>query len=85
MKKIKVYTKQVIHQTWEYEVEVQDDFQLYAVPTEEQQRYLMDKIWNEGIDCRCLNDDDIREENVIDYANSSGLTFRAPSDTIHPW
>jgi hypothetical protein len=67
MRKIRVFSKQLIYQTWEYEVEVEDDFKLEFVPSVEQSRYLLDKIYNEGIEGHCLNDDEVRDEQILDY------------------
>lgn len=69
MKKIRVITCQVIHQEWEYEVEVDDNFKLMEeiVPSEEQSRYLLDKIYDEGIEGHCLNNDEVRDEIVVEY------------------
>ena len=63
MKKIRVITCQVIHQEWEYEVEVPDDFENNPYPS----KYIFDKIYNEGIEGQCLNNDEIRDEILVEY------------------
>ena len=67
MKKIKVLTQQKVRQDWEYIVEVPDDFVLKMVPTASQSAYIMDKIYNEGIEGHCKDNDNIISEDVIDY------------------
>jgi hypothetical protein len=67
MKKIRVITCQIIHQEWEYEVEVEDNFELKRIPTLDQSRYLLDKIYNEGIEGHCLDNDEVVEEILADY------------------
>jgi len=68
MKKLKVITRQKIFQTWEYEVEVPDDFVIHnAALTFQQKGELMDKVWNEGIEGHCWNDDEVRDEEVVDF------------------
>lgn len=69
MKKVRVITCQIIHQEWEYEVEVPDDFKLMEdiVPSEEQSRYILNKIYDEGIEGHCLNNDEIRDEVIVEY------------------
>jgi len=68
MKKLKVITRQKVFQTWEYEVEVPDDFVIHnAALTFEQKGELMDMICNEGIEGHCWNDDEVRDEEVVDF------------------
>jgi len=68
MKKLIVTTRQKIFQTWEYEVEVPDDFVIHnAALTFQQKGELMDKVWNEGIEGHCWNDDEVRDEEVVDF------------------
>lgn len=67
MKKIKVITCQVIHQEWEYEVEVEDNFELKRIPSSDQSRYLLDKIYDEGIQGHCLDNDEVVDEILADY------------------
>ena len=69
MKKIRVITCQVIHQEWEYEVEVDDNFELMegVVPGTANSRYILNKIYNEGIDGQCLGDDQVTDEIVVEY------------------
>ena len=67
MKKIKVLTQQTIRQDWEYVVEVPDDFVLKTVPTASQAAFIMDKIYNEGIEGECMDNDSVIDELVIDY------------------
>ena len=67
MKKIRVITCQVIHQEWEYEVEVEDNFDLTSSDSPTQCRYLSGKIFDEGIEGHCLDNDQIMEEIVVEY------------------
>ena len=68
MKKLKVITRQKIFQTWEYEVEVPDDFVIQNQSlTFQQKGELMDQVWNEGIEGHCWNDDEVRDEEVVDF------------------
>lgn len=69
MKKLRVITCQIIHQEWEYEVEVPDDFDLMQdiVPSEKQSRYILDEIYHKGIEGHCLDNDEVRDEIVVEY------------------
>lgn len=67
MKKIRVITCQIIHQEWEYEVEVEDNFDLTSSDSPTQARYVLNKIFDEGIEGQCLNNDEIRDEVVVEY------------------
>ena len=68
MKKIKVVTVQRINQTWEYEVEVDDDFVINnQALTFQQKAMLLDKIYNDGIEGHCWDDDNIVSEEVTDF------------------
>ena len=69
MKKVRVITCQVIHQEWEYEVEVDDNFELMEdiAPGTANSRYILNKIYNEGIEGHCLNNDEVRDEIVVEY------------------
>ena len=64
MKKLRVITRQTIHQEWEYEVEVPDNFELKTAPSDEQCRYILDEIYHKGIDCHCL---DRRMDEMVMY------------------
>lgn len=67
MKKIRVITCQIIHQEWEYEVEVHDNFDLSSTDSPTQARYVLNKIFDEGIDGHCLDNDEVRDEIVVEY------------------
>lgn len=68
MKKIKVTTVQRINQTWEYEVEVEDDFVISnQALTFQQKAMLLDKIYDTDIDGHCWDDDQIVSEEVTDF------------------
>lgn len=67
MKKIRVITCQIIHQEWEYEVEVPDDFDLTFRCSPKQARYVLNKIQDEGIEGHCLNNDEVMDEIVVEY------------------
>ena len=68
MKKIRVITCQVIHQEWEYEVEVYDDFDLTSSDSPTKARYLLNKIFDEGIEGRWhFGKDEVVDEIVVEY------------------
>jgi hypothetical protein len=69
MKKIRVITCQIIHQEWEYEVEVEDNFDLTSSDSLTQARYLIDKIYDDNIEGRRrrLGNDEVRDEVVVEY------------------
>ena len=67
MKKIRVITCQIVHQEWEYEVEVEDNFDLTSSDSPTQARYLLDEIYHNGIEGHCLNNDEVRDEIVVEY------------------
>ena len=68
MKKIRVITCQIAEQEWEYEVEVEDNFDLTSSDSPTQARYVLDKIFDEGIEGRwCFDKDEVRDEIVVEY------------------
>ena len=67
MKKILVYTRQIIHQEWEYEVEVEDNFDLTSRCSPTQARYVLNKISNDNIEGHCLDNDEVVDEIVVEY------------------
>ena len=67
MKKIRVITCQIIHQEWEYEVEVEDNFDLTSSDSPTQARYLLNKISDDGIEGHCLDNDQVMDEIVVEY------------------
>lgn len=68
MKKIRVITCQIIHQEWEYEVEVEDNFDLTSSDSPTQCRYLSEKIYDDNIEGRWrLGNDEVRDEIVVEY------------------
>ena len=62
MKKLRVITCQVIHQEWEYEVEVPDDFENNLYPS----KYLLSKLSNDNIEGHCLDNDEVVEEILVE-------------------
>ena len=67
MKKLRVTTRQTIHQEWEYEVEVPDNFELKTAPSDEQSRYILDEIYHKGIEGHYWDNDQIVDEMVMYY------------------
>lgn len=67
MKKIRVITCQIIHQEWEYEVEVEDNFDLTSSDSPTQARYILSKLSDENIEGHCLDNDQIMDEIVVEY------------------
>jgi len=67
MKKIRVITCQVIHQEWEYEVEVYDDFDLTSSDSPTKARYILSKISRENIEGHNLDNDEVVDEIVVEY------------------
>ena len=67
MKKIRVITCQIIHQEWEYEVEVEDNFDLTSCDSPTQARYVLNKISDENIEGHCLDNDEVMDEIVVEY------------------
>ena len=59
---MRVITRQTIHQEWEYEVEVPDDFGDVLYPS----KYLLSKISRENIEGHCLDNDEIVEEILVE-------------------
>jgi len=64
MKKIRVITCQVIHQEWEYEVEVEDNFTIENILY--RSKYLLAKISNDNIQGHCLDNDEVVEEILVE-------------------
>ena len=64
MKKITIFTRQVVYQTWEYELEVEDDFNPRSPGAKQE---VLDKIYNEGIEGHLLSDDNVVSEEVLDF------------------
>lgn len=67
MKKIRVITCQIIHQEWEYEVEVFDDFDLTSSDSPTKARYILNKLSDDNIEGHCLDNDQIMDEIVVEY------------------
>ena len=67
MKKIRVITCQVINQEWEYEVEVEDNFDLTSSDSPTQARYILRKLSDDNIEGHCLDNDQIMDEIVVEY------------------
>ena len=63
MKKVRVITCQVIHQEWEYEVEVPDDFENNLYPS----KYIFNKIYENGIEGHCLDNDEVVDEMLVEW------------------
>lgn len=63
MKKYRVITRQVIHQEWEYEVEVPDGFE----NNRNLSKLLGEKIHEDGIEGHCLDNDEVMDEIVVDW------------------
>lgn len=54
-----VETQQVITQTWEYEFETDEDLKT--------NQEILNFIYNNGIEGHCVNDDEVIEEDVLDF------------------
>ena len=69
MKKLKVITRKKVFQTWEYEVEVPDDFVIQKQSlTFQQKSELMDKVRNDGAErSHHWDGDDVRDEEIVDF------------------
>ena len=63
MKKYRVITRQVIHQEWEYEVEVPDDFG----NNRNLSKLLGEKIHEDDLEGHCLDNDEVMDEIVVDW------------------
>mgnify|MGYP003110814481 CR=1 FL=1 len=61
MKKIKVTTVQTVRQTWEYEIEVDDDFEA-NLDNAVSREIAYDKI--PYVDGHCKDDDSIEDESI---------------------
>ena len=63
MKKVRVTTCQVIHQEWEYEIEVPDDFENNLYPS----KYIFNKIRKDVVEGHCTGNEEVVDEMLVEW------------------